>query len=107
MGSMGIYIFKKEVLFDLLNKYDYNDFGKQIIPAAISNYRVFAYPFRWLLGRYRNNKGFFDAHIDMTRPEPPFNFYDQDKPIFTRARFLPAAKITGSIINSQLFVRVV
>ena len=102
MGSMGIYIFKKEVLFDLLNKYDYNDFGKQIIPAAISNYRVFAYPFDGYWEDIGTIKAFFDAHIDMTRPEPPFNFYDQDKPIFTRARFLPAAKITGSIINSSI-----
>ena len=102
VGSMGIYIFKKEVLFDLLNKYDYNDFGKQIIPAAISNYRVFAYPFDGYWEDIGTIKAFFDAHIDMTRPEPPFNFYDQDKPIFTRARFLPAAKITGSIINSSI-----
>lgn len=102
VGSMGIYLFKKEVLFDLLNKYDYNDFGKQIIPAAISNYRVFAYPFDGYWEDIGTIKAFFDAHIDMTRPEPPFNFYDQDKPIFTRARFLPAAKITGSIINSSI-----
>jgi glucose-1-phosphate adenylyltransferase len=102
VGSMGIYIFKKEVLFELLRKYDYNDFGKQIIPAAISNYRVFAYPFDGYWEDIGTIKAFFDAHIDMTRPEPPFNFYDQDKPIITRARFLPAAKITGSIINSSI-----
>lgn len=102
VGSMGIYIFKRKVLFDLLEKYDYNDFGKQIIPAAISNYRVFAYPFQDYWEDIGTIKAFFDAHIDMTRPEPPFNFYDQAKPIFTRARFLPAAKITGSIINSSI-----
>lgn len=102
VGSMGIYIFKKKVLFDLLEKYDYNDFGKQIIPAAISNYRVFAYPFEGYWEDIGTTKAFFDAHIDMTKPEPPFNFYDQAKPIFTRARFLPAAKITGSIINSSI-----
>ncbi len=102
VGSMGIYIFKKQVLFDLLQKYDYNDFGKQIIPAAISNYRVFSYPFDGYWEDIGTIKAFFDAHIDMTRPEPPFNFYDQAKPIFTRARFLPAAKITGSIINSSI-----
>ncbi len=102
VGSMGIYIFKKEVLFELLEKYDYNDFGKQIIPAAISNFRVFAYPFDGYWEDIGTTKAFFDAHIDMTLPEPPFNFYDQNKPIFTRARFLPAAKITGSIINSSI-----
>ncbi|HEX3019824.1 MAG TPA: glucose-1-phosphate adenylyltransferase [Chitinispirillaceae bacterium] len=102
VGSMGIYIFKREALFELLQKYDYNDFGKQIIPAAISNFKVFAYPFDGYWEDIGTIKAFFDAHIDMTKPEPPFNFYDQQKPIFTRARFLPAAKITGSIINSSI-----
>lgn len=102
VGSMGIYIFNKKVLFDLLDKYDYDDFGKQIIPAAISNYKVCAYPFTGYWEDIGTIKAFFDAHIDMTKPVPPFDFYDQEKPIFTHARFLPAAKITGSIINSSI-----
>ncbi|NLP02446.1 MAG: glucose-1-phosphate adenylyltransferase [Fibrobacter sp.] len=102
VGSMGIYLFKKKVLFDILGKYDYDDFGKQIIPAAISNYRVFAYPFTGYWEDIGTTKAFFDAHIDMTKPVPPFNFYDQQKPIFTHARYLPAAKINGSTINSSI-----
>jgi glucose-1-phosphate adenylyltransferase len=102
VGSMGIYLFNKKVLFELLNRYDYNDFGKQIIPAAISNYKVVAYPFSGYWEDIGTIKAFFDAHIDMTKPNPPFNFYDQEKPIFTHARFLPAAKITGSTINSSI-----
>lgn len=102
VGSMGIYLFKKKVLFDILNKYDYDDFGKQIIPAAISNCRVFAYPFTGYWEDIGTTKAFFDSHIDMTKPVPPFNFYDQEKPIFTHARYLPAAKIDGSIINSSI-----
>lgn len=102
VGSMGIYLFKKKVLFDILEKYDYDDFGKQIIPAAISNYRVFAYPFTGYWEDIGTTKAFFDAHIDMTKPVPPFNFYDQQKPIFTHARYLPAAKIDGSTINSSI-----
>ncbi len=102
VGSMGIYLFNKKVLFDLLERYDYDDFGKQIIPAAISNYKVFAYPFTGYWEDIGTIKAFFDAHIDMTKPNPPFNFYDQDKPIFTHARYLPAAKITGSTINSSI-----
>jgi glucose-1-phosphate adenylyltransferase len=102
VGSMGIYLFSKKVLFDILEKYDYDDFGKQIIPSAISNYKVFAYPFTGYWEDIGTLKAFFDAHIDMTKPNPPFNFYDQEKPIFTHARFLPAAKITGSSINSSI-----
>lgn len=102
VGSMGIYIFNKKVLFDLLEKYDYDDFGKQIIPAAINDYRVFAYPFTGYWEDIGTIRAFFNAHIDLTKPQPPFNFYDQEKPIFTRARFLPAAKISGSVINSSI-----
>jgi glucose-1-phosphate adenylyltransferase len=102
VGSMGIYLFNKKVLFDLLNRYDYDDFGKQIIPAAISDYNVFAYPFNGYWEDIGTIKAFFDAHIDMTKKNPPFTFFDQDKPIFTRARFLPAAKISGASINSSI-----
>lgn len=102
VGSMGIYIFNKKTLFDILDKYQYDDFGRQIIPAAIDKYRVLAYPFNGYWEDIGTIGSFFNAHIDMTRQVPPFNFYDQDKPIFTRARFLPAAKITGSTINSSI-----
>jgi len=102
VGSMGIYIFSKKTLFDLLDKYDFDDFGKQIIPAAINSCRVFAYPFNGYWEDIGTIGAFFKAHIDMTRLTPPFNFYDQQQPIFTRARFLPAAKITGSTINSSI-----
>jgi glucose-1-phosphate adenylyltransferase len=102
VGSMGIYLFNKKVLFDLLNQYDYDDFGKQIIPAAISDYKVFAYPFNGYWEDIGTIKAFFDAHIDMTKKNPPFNFFDQEKPIFSRARFLPAAKISGASINSSI-----
>ena len=102
LGSMGVYIFSKKVLFNLLEKYDYDDFGKQIIPAAIGNLRVFAYPFNGYWEDVGTIGSFFNAHIAMTNPEPPFNFYDQKKPIFTRARFLPAAKISGSTIDRSI-----
>jgi glucose-1-phosphate adenylyltransferase len=99
VGSMGVYIFSKEVLFNLLEQYQYDDFGKQIIPAAIEKCRVFAYPFNGYWEDVGTIGSFFNAHLAMTRQTPPFNFYDQQQPIFTRARFLPAAKITGSCID--------
>jgi glucose-1-phosphate adenylyltransferase len=102
VGSMGIYIFSKKVLFELLEHSQYDDFGKQIIPEAISKNRVFAYPFNGYWEDIGTIRSFFNAHISMTNPVPPFNFYDQKQPIFTRARFLPAAKITGSTIDASI-----
>lgn len=102
VGSMGVYIFRKKVLFDLLEQYQYDDFGKQILPAAIGKYRVFAYPFNGYWEDVGTIGSFFNAHLAMTQKVPPFNFYDQKEPIFTRARFLPAAKITDSHIDSSI-----
>jgi glucose-1-phosphate adenylyltransferase len=102
VGSMGIYIFNKKVLFDVLKQFDYDDFGKQIIPACLTRYKVFAYPFTGYWEDIGTIKAFFEAHMAMTQPVPPFDFYDQRNPIFTNVRFLPAAKITGSDINASI-----
>jgi glucose-1-phosphate adenylyltransferase len=102
VGSMGIYLFNKEVLFDALKQWDYDDFGKQIIPAAMKKYRVYAYPFNGYWEDIGTIRAFFDAHISMTMDNPPFNFYDEAHPIFTNARFLPAAKISGSNIDASI-----
>jgi len=103
VGSMGIYLFNKKVLLDILEKYeDFDDFGKQIIPAAINECKVYAYPFSGYWEDIGTIKAFFDAHISLTTENPPFNFYDQDKPIFTHARFLPAAKFSGSAVDSSV-----
>jgi len=102
VGSMGIYLFNKKVLFDVLEQWDFDDFGKQIIPAAMKKYKVFAYPFAGYWEDIGTIKSFFDAHMDMTTANPPFNFYDELHPIFTNARFLPAAKITGANVDSSI-----
>jgi glucose-1-phosphate adenylyltransferase len=90
------------VLFDVLSKYDYDDFGKQIIPAAISKCRVFGYPFKGYWEDIGTIGAFFDAHMAMTSANPPFNFYDHRRPIFTNRRYLPAAKITGADVNRSI-----
>jgi glucose-1-phosphate adenylyltransferase len=102
VGSMGIYLFNKKVLLDILEKYDHDDFGKQIIPAAINNCNVYAYPFSGYWEDIGTIDAFFNAHMALTSNKPPFNFYDQDKPIFTHARFLPAAKFSGSAVDSSI-----
>ncbi|GBU22505.1 glucose-1-phosphate adenylyltransferase [Fibrobacteres bacterium R8-0-B4] len=63
---------------------------------------MYAYPFNGYWEDIGTIKAFFDAHISLTSAKPPFKLYDQDKPIFTRARFLPAAKFSGSLIDSSI-----
>jgi glucose-1-phosphate adenylyltransferase len=68
VGSMGIYLFNKKVLFDVLSEFDYDDFGKQIIPAAMHKYKVYAYPFTGYWEDIGTIRAFFDAHMAMTEP---------------------------------------
>lgn len=104
LGSMGIYIFNKDVLQQLLCENDHPDFGKGIIPYAIENRKVFGYMFNGYWEDVGTIRSFFDAMMDLVQPVPKFNFYEAGTPIYTRPRFLPGAKITGchvcrSVVN--------
>ena len=100
-GSMGIYVFGRKVLIDALdNKYD--DFGKHIIPALLKDRKVFAYIFQGYWEDIGTVRAFFEANLALTDPLPAYNFFDRANPIYTRARFLPASKITGSSVNQAI-----
>jgi len=102
IASMGIYVFKKEVLFDLLNSNNYEDFGKQIIPDSIKEKNVYSYFYDGYWEDIGTIKVFFDAHMDLTNPVPMFNFYDEQYPFYTRPRYLPSSKINNCQINQSL-----
>jgi len=102
LASMGIYVFNKEVLVDLLKDTKYEDFGRQVIPYAISNKKVFGYFHDAYWEDIGTIKAFFDAQMDLTNVLPKFNFYDENKPIYTHPRFLPGAKIINAHINQSI-----
>jgi glucose-1-phosphate adenylyltransferase len=100
-GSMGIYVFNRKVLIDALdNKHD--DFGKHIIPALLQSHKVFAYIFQGYWEDIGTVRAFFEANLALTDPVPSYNFFDWSNPIYTRARFLPASKVTGSTIDQAI-----
>jgi glucose-1-phosphate adenylyltransferase len=104
IGSMGIYLFNRNVLSELLTETDHADFGKGLIPHAIRSKRVSGYLFRGYWEDVGTIGSFYRAMMDLVSPIPKFNFYDADRPIYTRPRYLPGAKITGcqvcrSVIN--------
>jgi len=101
IASMGIYIFKKDVLFDILNSCTQQDFGKEIIPDNIKKHKVFSYFFDGYWKDIGSISSFFEAHMDLTKPMPEFNFYDEDFPFYTRPRYLPASKINNCHINNS------
>jgi glucose-1-phosphate adenylyltransferase len=104
IASMGIYVFKKQVLFDLLNQSpDSTDFGKEIIPSAATNHNVQAYLFNGYWEDIGTIESFYDANLALTKqPHPPFSFYNETAPIYTRARYLPPSKILDSQITESM-----
>jgi glucose-1-phosphate adenylyltransferase len=104
IASMGIYVFKKDVLTDLLNKSpEQTDFGKEIIPASSKDYNVQAYLFNDYWEDIGTIEAFYDANLALTRqPRPPFSFYDEKAPIYTRARYLPPTKLLNCQVTESM-----
>jgi len=102
LASMGIYIFKKDLLISILERDLREDFGKEIIPDAIRENAVYSYIFDHYWEDIGTIKSFFEANLDFASPVPKFNFYDEDEPIFTNAGFLPSSKISKSEITNSL-----
>jgi glucose-1-phosphate adenylyltransferase len=103
LASMGIYLFKKEVLYDLLETKhkEATDFGKEIIPFSIVDHKVFSYQYSGYWTDIGNISSFFDANLGLTKELPLFNLFDNEKKIYSRPRMLPPAKISGStLINT-------
>lgn len=101
LASMGIYVFNRTTLSQLLDN-DMMDFGKHIIPSAIQTHRVFGYVFSDYWEDIGTIRAFFEANLDLTSVLPRFNFFDMTAPIFTRPRSLPASKINGATIEQSL-----
>ncbi len=95
MASMGIYVFRADVLQRVLRASEAEDFGKQVIPDAIPDYRVCSYRFDGYWADIGTVRAFYDANLALGQPEPPFDFYDMEHPIYTRPRFLPPSVTDG------------
>ncbi|WP_416675373.1 glucose-1-phosphate adenylyltransferase [Egbenema bharatensis] len=104
IASMGIYVFKREALIRLLNEYaDCTDFGKEIIPAAAPQYKTQAYLFDGYWEDIGTIEAFYDANLALTQqPQPPFSFYDEKAPIYTRGRYLPPTKVLNCRITDTM-----
>jgi glucose-1-phosphate adenylyltransferase len=98
LASMGIYVFNRDILLQLLDN-DMTDFGKHIIPRVIHTHRVFSYVFQGYWEDVGTIRSFFEANLDLAAELPRFNFYDANARIFSRPRFLPGSKINGAHVN--------
>ena len=105
IASMGIYVFERQVLLDLLKAApNQTDFGKEILPSSTKDYNVHAYLFKDYWEDIGTIEAFYNANLALTcQPGPPFSFYDERAPIYTRPRYLPPTKLLDcNVIESMV-----
>ena len=101
-ASMGIYVFHKERLIQILTESTAVDFGKELIPEAIKSRRVMAYTFDGYWEDIGTIRSFYEANLALTGISPRFNFYDVNMPIYTHPRNLPGSKLNNCDIHQSI-----
>jgi glucose-1-phosphate adenylyltransferase len=102
LASMGIYVFSRDVLYEVLERSRAVDFGREVIPSCIGTHRVHAYVYRGYWADVGNVASFYDANLLLTKRVPPFDFFHPRRPIYTRSRFLPAARLHNCQLDEAL-----
>lgn len=101
LASMGIYIFNRKLLFELLEGNEFTDFGKEIIPQSIEGHKVVSYQYEGYWTDIGTIPSFFEANLGLTDDIPQFNLFDKNH-IYTRARMLPPTKISGTLMEKSI-----
>lgn len=102
VASMGIYVFSRDVLLEMLSDTPGIDFGKELIPAALSTHNVHAYFYRGYWADVGTVRAFYDANLALTKQPAPFSFFHPRRPIYTRPRFLPGSRVNGCHIDRSI-----
>jgi glucose-1-phosphate adenylyltransferase len=102
LASMGIYLFNRDTLLEVLSKTNYRDFGKEVFPASMRTRRVQVYLFDGYWEDIGTIKSFFHANLELAGSNPPFDFNSDRAPIYSRARFLPPTRTEGATVRRSL-----
>ena len=102
LASMGIYIFNRKLLEEIMKNPDTKDFGKEIIPQAVGHKKIMSYQYEGYWTDIGNIDSFFEANIGLTYDVPQFNLFDNDNKIFTRPRLLPPTKFKNTNVEKSL-----
>jgi glucose-1-phosphate adenylyltransferase len=102
VASMGVYLFSRDVLLEMLAASTAKDFGREVIPAALDRYSVAAYLFRGYWADVGTVASFYDANIMLTQAGAPFKFYDAHRPIYTHPRFLPGSHVRDGCMREAI-----
>lgn len=101
LASMGIYVFNRAALLELLGETS-RDFGKHVIPEALTRHHVRGYVFQGAWEDIGTIRNYFDVSLELASPAPRFDMFDMGSPVFTRPRFLPSSKVNASRIDQSL-----
>jgi glucose-1-phosphate adenylyltransferase len=102
MASMGVYVFSRRILLDMLQRESGVDFGRELIPAALGRYRVKPYLYRGYWADVGTIESFYDANVMLGRPHAPFRFWDPLRPMYTHLRDLPGSRMTDCQIRESV-----
>lgn len=102
LASMGIYIFNRDLLVELMNNPETNDFGKEIIPQNIDLHKTLSYQFEGYWTDIGNIDSFFEANLGLTDDIPKFDLFSNKNRVYTHARILPTTKISGTTLNNSV-----
>ena len=102
MASMGIYVFSRRVLVDMLEREPGVDFGRELIPNALGKYKVMPYLYRGYWADVGTIESFYDANVVLGRPSAPFRFWDPQQPIYTHLRHLPGSRLTDCHVKESI-----
>lgn len=102
LASMGIYLFNRDLLVELMADLSTKDFGKEIIPQAIGNKKMLSYQYEGYWTDIGTIESFFEANLKLTDDIPDFNLFDNSRFIYTRARMLPPSKISGTTLDRTI-----
>src|SRR5918999_2220263 len=102
MASMGIYVFSRDVMLDMLEREAGIDFGRELIPNALNKYRVKPYLYRGYWADVGTVESFYEANVMLGRPAAPFRFWDPRQPIYTHLRHLPGTRLTDCQVRDSI-----
>jgi len=102
MASMGVYVFSRQILLDMLERESGLDFGRELIPGALGHYNVKPFQYRGYWADVGTIESFYDANVMLGRPAAPFRFWDPVRPIYTHLRHLPGSRMTDCRIRESI-----
>ena len=102
MASMGVYVFSRDILLEMLEREAGLDFGRELIPGALGKYTVKPYLYRGYWADVGTIESFYDANVMLGRPAAPFRFWDPVQPIYTNLRHLPGSRLTDCRVRNSI-----